>query len=318
MIRDEQIPELKQYKELERNLPLAFRDDLAPMVVFGQNVETPIHNWFKFKEGFSASLLPALLSESRTLDNKTELNILDPFSGVGTTLLAAQSIFARRVRAFGIERNPFIHFVAKTKLQWRMMEEECFMRDASSALMNAGKVASTLPSLSSITTGRCISRYTAQRLVSLNEEVQGHEQNSQFLRLGLAAAVERLSRIRRDGRALRLVDRPRRAINTTLHAIWHQMAEDVKRGRQSEASQFLSSITLGDGRRPLEYGIEPDSIDVIVTSPPYPNNIDYSEIYKLELWLLGFVKSRTEFLNLRHSTLRSHPAYDRSAGMCKA
>lgn len=318
MIRDEQIPELKQYKDLERHLPISVRDDLAPMVVFGQNAETPIHNWFRFKEGFSASLLSTLLGECRVLDNKVELSILDPFSGVGTTLLSAQSLTTTRVRAFGIERNPFIHFVAETKLAWPMMNEESFMRDASAALRSAEKISVNLPSLSSIATGRCISKHTARRLVGLNEAVQQHEQNSQFLRLGLAAAVEPLSRVRRDGRALRLVDRPRRTIDPFLSAIWNQMIQDVKHERGCRGSQFYSSIALGDGRKPIECGIKPNSIDLIVTSPPYPNNIDYSEVYKLELWLLGFVNSEAEFLGLRHSTLRSHPTYDRSAGISNA
>jgi DNA modification methylase len=69
-------------------------------------------------------------------------------------------------------------------------------------------------------------------------------------------------------------------------------------------------VEEGDGRRLDAAGIEPGSIDIVLTSPPYPNNIDYSEVYKLELWLLGFVKTSTEFLRLRKSTLRSHPTSD--------
>ena len=42
-------------------------------------------------------------------------------------------------------------------------------------------------------------------------------------------------------------------------------------------------------------------------SPPYLNNIDYTEVYKIELWMLGFVKSMDEFRQLKLSTLRSHP-----------
>ncbi len=65
-------------------------------------------------------------------------------------------------------------------------------------------------------------------------------------------------------------------------------------------------VILGDGRRPLSYGIEPGSIDLVLTSPPYPNAIDYTEVYKLELWLLGFVRDLHAFRRLRYSTVRSH------------
>jgi hypothetical protein len=64
-------------------------------------------------------------------------------------------------------------------------------------------------------------------------------------------------------------------------------------------------IVLGDGR---SAGIVPaESIDLVVTSPPYPNNIDYNEVYKLELWLLGLATSEENFLGLRRKTFRSHP-----------
>jgi DNA modification methylase len=41
-------------------------------------------------------------------------------------------------------------------------------------------------------------------------------------------------------------------------------------------------------------------------SPPYLNNFDYSEIYKLELWMLDFVSTYEEWQKLRRSTIRSH------------
>jgi DNA modification methylase len=62
------------------------------------------------------------------------------------------------------------------------------------------------------------------------------------------------------------------------------------------------------GRNPIAAGVERDSVDVVATSPPYPNNIDYSEVYKLETWLLGFIQSGASFLNLRKGSLRSHPS----------
>jgi hypothetical protein len=51
----------------------------------------------------------------------------------------------------------------------------------------------------------------------------------------------------------------------------------------------------------------PNSADIVHTSPPYPKNVGCSEVYKLELELLGFVRSSTEFLSLRKATFRSHP-----------
>jgi hypothetical protein len=44
----------------------------------------------------------------------------------------------------------------------------------------------------------------------------------------------------------------------------------------------------------------------MVYSPPYLNHIDYTEVYKVELWLLQFVATQQAMLDLRKQTLRSH------------
>ena len=46
--------------------------------------------------------------------------------------------------------------------------------------------------------------------------------------------------------------------------------------------------------------------DLILFSPPYPNSFDYTDIYNLELWVLGYLASAEDNLTLRRATLRSH------------
>jgi hypothetical protein len=83
------------------------------------------------------------------------------------------------------------------------------------------------------------------------------------------------------------------------------MARDVEELQNVCPDTSMAKVVLGDGRK-LTAAYE-GVFDLILTSPPYPNNIDYNEIYKLELWLLGFVTSEAAFLGLRRSTYRSHP-----------
>jgi SAM-dependent methyltransferase len=312
MIRDDQIPELVSYREYESKILLEQAGNLSESVVFRSNDVAPVHGWFRFKEGFSADLLLQLLTKFDYPRNR-ELRILDPFCGVGTTLLSAQLLDAFVINAVGIERNPFIGFVAQAKLNWSQLRPNTFLAEAADALESATQ-SSELPVLSSIREGRCISRYMAGRLLGIHNALKSRTANYQFLRLGIAAAIEPLSRIRRDGRALRIVSKPYQRADQVLDAIWHRMHQDavvLKSRRQKGLNQ--STVFVGDGRNPTESGIERSSIDLLVTSPPYPNNIDYSEVYKLELWLLGFVKSAPDFLALRRSTFRSHPTYGRSS-----
>ena len=48
------------------------------------------------------------------------------------------------------------------------------------------------------------------------------------------------------------------------------------------------------------------SIDLVITSPPYLNSRDYTDIYLAELWILDLVKSYEEVKQLRHNTFISH------------
>jgi hypothetical protein len=48
-----------------------------------------------------------------------------------------------------------------------------------------------------------------------------------------------------------------------------------------------------------------------VFSPPYPNSFDYTDVYNIELWMLGYINSSTENRQLRQSTLASHVQIDR-------
>jgi DNA modification methylase len=95
-----------------------------------------------------------------------------------------------------------------------------------------------------------------------------------------------------------------------LRQKWVEIQCDVDDMQATHTGVVKTKVKDGDGRALKAAGIEATSIDIVVTSPPYPNNIDYSEVYKLELWLLGFVNNSEEFLRLRKSTLRSHPTSD--------
>ena len=318
MIQDKDLPELKTYRALEKKLPLQNAPQFASLVVPTEAETVPIHRWFRYKEAFSPDLLEQALLATK-VPIASPLHVADPFSGVGTTLLSGQLRPDKVATAIGLERNPFSAFVARTKLCWPEIDSAEMNRLAAQVIGNSAKSRGPLPGLSSIRTGRCISPFIAGRIVAIRDALLKRKQSParDALLLGLAAAVEPLSRVRKDGRALRIVDRPVQQVAPTLRRIWSQMAADVDVMRRNFRKVAITKITEGDGRR-LSSHISPETLDLVFTSPPYPNNIDYSEVYKLELWLLGFIKDQEAFLSLRKSTLRSHPTSDLGAACDEA
>ena len=311
MIEEKALPELSVYRRLERSLPIEYVPELSDLVVPNINENLPVHRWFRFKEGFSADLLRTILLSLRPGIGKKNICVADPFCGVATSLVSAQELRDFSITAIGIERNPFIHFIAKTKVAWPLIDPERLLRTGEEILIRSGRLLgrATMPTLSGFTTERCMSRHNTLRLRSIRDAIRedGDSPTHDALLLGMSAAVEQLSKTRKDGRALRLVEKNRQRIDKVLSKKWTQIASDVRFMQQVNEQRHVPLVLLGDGRFPESSGLRRSSIDLLVTSPPYPNNIDYSEVYKLELWLLGFVNDAKDFLKLRKSTFRSHP-----------
>src|SRR5437870_7461936 len=78
---------------------------------FLDNMRLPVHRWFRYSAGFSAEWVKWLLAER----DGSDLRVLDPFVGSGTTCLACDEM---GVESYGIEAHPFVHRVAQAKLSY--------------------------------------------------------------------------------------------------------------------------------------------------------------------------------------------------------
>lgn len=286
--------------------------EFGPLLKFERNLALPIHRWVNFKEGFSAELVPRLLTP--LLKSRRSLSFLDPFCGVGTSLLAAEQLSRdlslRKTRIRGIEINPYIHFVAATKMDWHRYNPALMLRLAAvstNGLRVKHKFA--IPPLSTIHNSRFVTSDEVLRLIELREKVRvaAHScPERRPLLLGVAAASEKVLRLRKDGRALRYtpkVEVP--PVDVAALESWALMAEDLQLARRGSHIEY--KVLRGDGRRADEL-LRGESFDVILFSPPYLNNIDYTEVYKVEQWLLGFLRSSEDMVRQRRYTFRSHPS----------
>ena len=70
-----------------------------------------------------------------------------------------------------------------------------------------------------------------------------------------------------------------------------------------EQKNTPSRTLLGDSRRLLEY-VAPDSIALIVTSPPYPGDHEYTKHSRLELIFQGFASDLSSFRTIKKRMIR--------------
>ena len=86
-----------------------FRDS-----AFVRNRELPVHRWVPWIAGFSAQFVDDCLSKYLPVNGKTDRWVLDPFAGVGTTLVQA---YAHGFNVVGFEINPYAALASKAKLE---------------------------------------------------------------------------------------------------------------------------------------------------------------------------------------------------------
>src|SRR5258705_3573697 len=92
---------------------------------FLNNMRLLVHRWFRYSAGFSAEWVKWLLAER----DGSDLRVLDPFVGSGTTCLACDEM---GVQSYGIEAHPFVHRVAQAKLSYAT-DPDRFIAKAESA-----------------------------------------------------------------------------------------------------------------------------------------------------------------------------------------
>jgi hypothetical protein len=292
--------------------------DYARLVVPGGNALEPLHRWFHQKEAYSAQLLPRLFKDA-DYEPHGRLAVLDPYSGSGTSVLSALD-FGRevgvQVRALGIEFNPLIKTIASAKvgaalrgsalattIRYMMPSLEA---DYRCTLRRPCDLETASPTLNNRAYFPPEHVRALRALAISAEKIPDHDARA-VLQACVATAVEPAGRLRRDGRALRYTpDRlpvhPWESFTAALARCLEDIGERKPARRGTRAT-----IALGDGRRP-DLLAAPRQFDWILFSPPYPNNIDYTEVYKTEAWALGMYQDADDMRRQRLGTVRSHPS----------
>lgn len=310
---------------LLKKLPLLdSRADFSKRVSFEEALTRPVHGWYVYKEGFSPSLLGLIV---RRLSPPEGGVLLDPFAGVGTTILAATQLNPQRFRrAIGIEYNPFSAFVGRTKLRWAKIDPDRLRAAAQSVVAYHSRKLKPLPESATLANRDIFSfsRLTALRHISAGIDANTEGVYRAVLRLAFATILEPSSYAKKDGRALRIIDAklrptPPRELFTQsverfandihrLKTLYRLRARHAsrQRGRRVKATKIKARIYQGDARRLPRKVVPANSVDLVLYSPPYLNGIDYSEVYKVEEYMLGFIKTKADLKKVRKGTLRSH------------
>ncbi len=253
---------------------------------FIDNMSLPIHRWFRYTAGFSAQWIEetvmTYLSKSIHSDY---FRVLDPFAGSGTTLLSCDKL---GVPSYGYESHPLIYEIAAGKLLWKS-DIDSFLKTANDILVQAENDHSPIEQYPDIVL-KCYDEKNLKEIDHLKKALYSKSNASFSYKLSWLAFVSMLRASSHVGTAIWqyiLPNKKKKKVLSAFEAFSNQvnlMCEDMKIFQESQAKQCATLIKQ-DARKAST--IKKNSIDLIITSPPYANNYDYADATRLELSVLG-------------------------------
>jgi hypothetical protein len=267
----------------------------------------PRHRWYWVKESFSPNMVETAIKDSHVSENDL---IIDPFCGSGTVPLTSVS---NKIQAVGFEVNPFLAFVARTKL---LKTQSKTLNKHIDKVLGSSEKGSTSPleSYSSFSEAGGKDKWLFNRSVLQAFEggwlstLNTYNPSKNLLQLCLIRAAMDTCNAVKDGKCLRY-----RKNWETLNfgkddflAKFESHIKNIKDDLDSDIDkENQGTIHLADSRKHI-INNTPKKFKLCITSPPYLNSFDYSDVYRPELFLGKFVSSNEDLNLVRHKTLRSH------------
>lgn len=295
-ISDLPQPEIGAFMKGRERSPAAKNIEFSDPA-FATNKAQPVHRWVPWVAGFSRDFVRSALNRHL---HKPGV-VLDPFAGVGTTLIEAN--FAGH-ETVGFEINPYAAFACRTKLNARGVAPDCLGKAAEdflefhNAAMKSKRRPDTQAPEGFHTRGVFYSPKVLHKVLLAHDFIAGINDPviADVFRLAFASTMVTYSNysyepsLGRKAAAGRpdVVDFP---VALEIAGKLREMEEDIRflrchlSGNSPKADVFNKSFfnshdLLGAG-----------SVNLLITSPPYLNNYHYNRNTRPHLFWLGFMHS---------------------------
>ncbi|MCB9136024.1 MAG: DNA methyltransferase [Anaerolineales bacterium] len=283
-----------------------------------QSEDRAFHDWYRFVLSYPPHLVRDYIRDFELYEDAV---VLDPFCGTGTTLVEAQ---LNHRKAIGLEVNPFPYFATCVKTNWEtkpsLLQEvsseiaentlsklfEQGIDDRSLQVDRKAKLC-TLPSETEHALIKdSISPIPLHKTLVLLDEInrfQNHPAHKYCLLALGNALISNIGNLRFGPEVG--VGKIKKDVHVV--AVWKneitRMINDLESVNAEDYPQ--AEVHLTDARN-LTKVLPPFSVDAVITSPPYPNEKDYSRTTRLESVLLGFIEDMTQLRSFKKTFLRSN------------
>lgn len=268
--------------------------------------DSSIHDWYRFVLSFPPHLVQQYL-ETFCVDQTSF--VLDPFCGTGTTNVECKK---HGVSSWGIEASPLTHFVSKTKCVWAN-DTFNFLNTAKQIALEAARTINSLSkprTLSEEQTSLILKNSICEQPLSstlvLRDSIRAaNSPFEDYYLLALAKHIVYSYSNLKFGPEVGISRKKKESVDVV--EIWLSEIERMETDLEywKHHSSTFADISLGDARSiPKRDYI--GKVDCVITSPPYPNEKDYSRTTRLESVILGFINTKDDLRNIKKGFIRSN------------
>jgi DNA modification methylase len=284
------------------------------------NTQSGIEKWYDYYAGYSIKFAKALIEKTNL---QTDSVVFDPWSGSGTTTYVSDRM---GYESIGVDINPVAVLVSNAKLAKPM--DATYIIGLAKHIAEQSSSASVAMSIFQDPLTQWLDEVSVLRLRSIESLILNQlctNSNGKildpikdplpplasFLLLALMRGARTLASIQVSSNPTWITP----GMSLTKSAIpliekWltfiETMADDLS--DSGDKSNSRSRIILADSR---ELPLGDNTIDFILTSPPYCTRIDYAVSTSFELCVLGMNSAERSFKNFRR-TLMGTPLVRRS------
>jgi hypothetical protein len=269
---------------------------------FMENRTAPVHRWVPWIAGFSGAFVDSVLAAY--LGRRKSAVVLDPFAGVGTTLIQSA---IRGHNVVGFEINPYAALAAEAKLKALRVKTDIFdaaiegMRLDARSWRNGRVAAAIAPQAFQSRIPFYSEKVKKQVLHALafTSKIRDGRVRDLF-RIAFGSVMVSFSNYTyepslgtRVGAGKPLIEDADVAA-ALLEKLRHMRADiewirtEATETRPGTGTVYNEDFFTGNLR------LESGSVDLMVTSPPYLNNYHYVRNTRPQLYWLGFISSPDE------------------------
>lgn len=266
-----------------------------------------VHKWYNYLEEFPFGLIEEKLIEYNINPNSL---VCDPFAGSGTTLVSS-NLF--QFNAIGFDTNPLMTFISKVKTNFNVDLEDL----KNIVIETSEKFINQIHSYDSLNIGKSFINYMPKKelnqwlspslqkesnlLKSIIDEVKNTSIKN-ILKLALAKSTFDASYVSLCPGTTFYPYREKSEFWDLFTEKIFQIFQDLQNVQRFD--HYGKSTLIDDSCLNASKYIEKDSLDFIITSPPYPNDLEYTRQTRLELYLLDFVKSMEDVQQIKRNMVK--------------